>query len=60
MTYLWRVFFAGCVINNMTLPYELFATSVQSSRVTFSRLTWCMQCFSLLYKVLGVYVCVCV
>lgn len=50
-------FFAVCIINNMT-PHELSATSVQSSKVTSSRLTWCMQCFSLLYKVLGVCVCV--
>ena len=54
-----RTFFAACIINNMT-PYELSATSVQSGKVTSSHLTWCMQCFSLLYKVLGVCVCVCV
>ncbi len=47
-----------CSINNMTLPYELSATSVQSSKVTSPHLTWCMQCFSLPYKVLGVCVCV--
>lgn len=51
--------FAACIINNMTLPYGLSATSVQSCRVTSSLLTWCMQCFSLLFKVLGVCVCVC-
>lgn len=46
-------FFAACTINKMT-PYELSTTSVQSSKVASSRLTWYMHCFSLLYKVLGV------
>lgn len=52
-------FFAACIINNMTLPYKLSATPVQSSKVTLSYLTWCMQCSLLLYKVLGVCLCMC-
>lgn len=42
------------VINNMTHLYEPSPTSVQSRTETSSHPTWCMQCFSLLYKVLGV------